>query len=182
MELEFKFKGSRDYIQGPDMINALMELTGANSLNIDIKFYKRTNKFLEIVNEDHAAKVASFRINDGPIQYLKETASAVTDSYPYPEDEIISGSKIADNEILFFDNQSYSDIEIIVALTKKLHTHYFDTKDKWLFARGVLNIAQKNKGAKRIKIIKNIGSKLTQSSVYVNDDEIGHIYFSAVSK
>lgn len=193
-DLDLKFKGGRDYLHGTDIFSSTLNCLSAHYgkiKDIDFAFHRQAHKQLKLVLsdsplQDGAVSVCSFSI-DGIRKRagLYETQYAVTERYPYPEDEIVNSMDIdivgrkgeLQGEVV------YSDIEIWVAMTKALHYRVFPhLKGKWFFVRGRFHEYTLSSVAKRREIViaSSFNDKLTRSEAMQDGVKLGEIYFSIV--
>ena len=125
----------------------------------------------------------SLSSSQGPISgWMCETDRKVECRYDYAEDRIENKS-ISDrskSEITICEDTGFSPIEVIVALTKKMHSAVCTTDRKWLFTKLELKQLLKAKDSSdiRIKLDHNFNNRLTKSSLISDANLIGHIYFS----
>jgi hypothetical protein len=125
----------------------------------------------------------SLSSSQGPISgWMCETDRKVQCRYDYPEDRIENVSIVdqSKSEISIRQDTGFSPIEVIVAMTKKLHYAVCPTKGKWLFTKLELKqlLKAKDSSDMRIKLEHNFNNRLTKSSLISDANLIGHIYFS----
>jgi hypothetical protein len=193
--LELRFKGDRNYIQGPDIFDAVLSRlsndAGTIITDIDFSFHRLAFRAVDLVvteGDETLNPVAVCQyITAGTKRrvYVVETSREITERYDYPEHDIVRAMKIdAEQRICkFYGDLPYSDIEIWVSMTKALHQKVFTTlKGKWLFVRGrFIRYNSEGYGAPRELSIKaNFNNKLTRSEAVCGEKKIGEIYFSIV--
>lgn len=109
----------------------------------------------------------------------------ITDSYAgescyqeYDEEQLCKRAAVS-GQIISLPSATYpSEIELLVALCKKLHLTIFEIKP-WVFSRYAGRYPLRINGkAVQIQIKKAVGTKLTCSDVYSDKEKIGEIYFS----
>ena len=196
-QLDFKFKGDRNYIQGPDIYNRVLEFLYAEKFtikNIDLSFHKiaRHNLRCEIFKADNGSRdtgdvVSVFRFTEGNESYiihLFETDTAITEYSEYNEEKIVESSSLnaVDKTIILSSPAPYTNIEKIVALNKALLNKLLTDPGKWYFTKLTVDSDINNKQPYTIQVtlVKNIGSKITKSQILFDGKEKGHLYFSKV--
>lgn len=145
--LNFKFKGNRNYIQGPDMFDEIMNtLDGWNNFDeCSINISQMTNRQLRFTEYDDAVKnnqvkVAQFRGSKSKESTksfsLVETEEEVKDSYPYSEDRIVDNCKLSEKSLTIPRMEEFTVIELLVAANKNLLNQLFnDVNGKWVFTK-----------------------------------------------
>jgi len=189
--LEFEFKGERDYVHGTDMVNKFLNLF-QNADSLSIKIRKITTENLYLVKEINDSKlVASLVLNSGENNsekfYLVESGTEAKGRYPYNEEELVESAQIdLDSETVEMKtDNSYTLVENIVALHKKLVTKAISSDVKWLFVELKLNLIPKKmekNDSLSINIEKKLGVKLVESGILFNNKNIGFIRFSSINK
>jgi hypothetical protein len=192
--LYFSFKGSRDYLQGPDIYDETLSWVYANmgdAKEIDIAFHRLARHQLDLAIGDlplglEPVAVCSYTIADRLERiYLIESESPISERYPYPEEDIVRSMAVEAEArtCRLRGGGPYSDIEIWVAMTKALHQKVFLTlPGKWLFVRGRFSKYQRSHGAEdfEITIKACFNNKFTRSEVFVAGKKAGEIFFSIV--
>ena len=90
-----------------------------------------------------------------------------------------SAGALVDGNSITLVNPKHKDlIELVVSLCKKLHLEVVADSKKWVFSRylGQFPIPEAKKV--EIRIVKQVGVKLTKSDVLVNDEKIADLFFS----
>jgi hypothetical protein len=198
VSLNFKFKGSRNYVHGTDMFSQVIEFIknkyGLNGdVDIDMSIHSIVRNCMDLYEDtDLIGQKADVIFN---LTYkglrksfaLIENEHPVQEKYEYPEDEIIDAATTdKENKIISIDNPAkYSFIENVVALNKGLLNHlYGSTKGKWYFTRIKLRnfnfLESERLLSLRIEFKKNLQFKITDSLIYLNGKNVGNIYFSLV--
>jgi len=186
-ELDFCYKGSRDYIHGTDIYNELLKLFDIKS--VDLTFHgiaKRNITLLEIQPANMSTLKFAFRYVD--INNTKHTLYGVTNStevscsYDYNEESICLNSKldIKNEKISLINHTNYSFIEECVTLNKYLLENLFpQLNGKWYFTRVQLNKQiVYNSFNLELTLKANFNFKLTKSEIKIDDTIVGYIYFS----
>jgi len=191
MNLNFCFKGKRTYIHGTDIFTKLTE-NHCGSKKIDIAFHGITINNMTFSTdkpENEEVKVTFRALHDGKkIKYFGiENGLTVDCRYEYFEDRIVDSSTvdIVEESILLNRHTEYSFIEHIVAMNKSLmETLYPEVNGKWYFTRLQLSESINLSDCKSLKLIlkSNFQFKLTKTVIFVNEKEVGFIYFSLVQK
>jgi len=191
-DLEFCFKGDRNYIHGTDIFNKLTEKFVNNISKIDISFHSvaiNNMTFFTQKPETDDVKVTFRCQNDGEKIKLFgiENGTTVDCRYEYPEEDVVKNStmNISDETIILDFSTDYSFIEHIVAMNKSLlETLYTDVNGKWYFTRLQLhqNVHIDTSSSITLQLKSNFQFKLTKSSIIVDENEVGFIYFSLVAK
>jgi hypothetical protein len=194
--LNFKFKGNRNYVHGTDIYTKVLQHLSKEFTisNIDLSFHKvvKNNLTAEFVpagyvssNKTTPASIFKFASSkETYIVYLFETNEEVTENYEYNEDEVVSASVFNEDEksILLNSSSSYINIEKVVALNKRLLENLLTDPGKWFFTRITIDkdLNQQQPEIITLKLVKNIGSKITKTLILFDDEEQGYIYFSKV--
>lgn len=188
-----RFKGNRDYLQGPDILHiALQALSGGRSLcairDIDIVFHALARTGLTLradVPPSHKPKVQLGCSIDGQQHklFLVEDGRPITERHPYPEEQIVAATTI-DAGLATATSSAplpFTNIERWIAMIKALHhAAYPGVKGKWLFARAKLASYRDALGEQaehHVSIQSNFGGKLTRSALTVDGCNIGDIFF-----
>lgn len=193
-QFEFKYKGGRDYIHGTDIFNQTLDwlrCSKGDVYDIDFAFHRLAVRQLKAVAGDQLEAVepaATCSYTAGGVRqrfHLIETIETVTRRYPYPEDEIVKEMQVdpAKRQGVLASDVHYSDIEVLVAMTKALHHKVFPhLKGKWLFVRGRFSEPLPNVNVKKraITIVTSFNEKLTRSEAVQDGVKVGEIFFSIV--
>jgi len=198
-EIQFKFKGNRDYVHGTDIFDNVLESARIffddYPTRIQGSFHRllTNNGILRIYNHseviDYQPVYALFYVQEQSSSFLMTVSNAdsiITSSYEYDEQKVLHNVRIEDNKARMFTKSSYTYIEQIVAMTKKLHlTLYPDAKKNWLFTKiqikEVLHPSLYTNHELAIKAVKNFHYKLTQNAIFLDDNLVGNIWFSQAS-
>lgn len=191
--LEFCFKGSRNYVHGTDIFNNVIKLLENDMKNekIDLSIHGVAKTNMDLIsikpeNEDLLKFAFKFINNDGnkDILYAVENNKEINCRYAYPEEDICNLSELLLNEEKVFleKNTSYTFVENCVALNKYLLENLFpDAKGKWYFTRFQLNkIPTEDVYPVRLELKANFNFKLTKTEIFIGDESMGYIYFSLV--
>lgn len=194
--LELGYKGARDYLHGTDMYNAIMEHLDRVALQylyspVKMVIHEFSHNQCDMLYSIGAERCPcpenarlEFYISDNISGWLKETDRLVLARRPYPEDEIVANSRIEGQTILAVSDApcSYSPIEVLVSLTKRLHLIVRSGSARWAFTRLELQrpLQAGDSGSFQVELLQALGNRLTKSAVRVGNVPLGHIYFSAV--
>ncbi|WP_370213844.1 hypothetical protein [Roseovarius sp.] len=191
--LDIPLKGSRDYIQGPDLFNAAFETlaaeAGGPSGDFEIAFHRMAHRQVELIwdTEDvpNNAFALGSRANNGirARYWMREIETPLSDRQPYPEDEIVAQMRFDEalSEAYLGTAFPYSDMEVWVSMIKALHQRRFaDAAGKWVFARAKLKAYELTHAPAplRVALAATLGTKLTRNEVYLNDEKIGDVFFA----
>ncbi len=198
-EIQFRFKGSRNYVQGPDIYTCLLDAIKENfdsyPLQIRGSFHRllSDNGILHIYcdNEEfdqelfYAYFILLFK-NEAFYAGLSsaETPIGSGTSYEYDEADVLSGMSFDEQTVRLAFKPAFTYMEQIVAMTKWLHQKlYPEVKQKWLFTKFRLQdkIDPRLFPGRElvVKAGKNFRNMLTQNMLALNSEPIGDIWFSA---
>ncbi len=195
-DLAFKFKGSRDYVHGTDIFNALLkklvDFGYAVPDRISFSMHRMMRSNLTVclgspdeMPEDKAAFCMLEKDSERVVLGLYENGRDVIGRYAYDEDAIVAGCVMTNSELTLKSakRHPYTNIEKVVALNKSYMTQYFRENDgKWVFSK--LQVAADfitiEPEIIRLTLISNIGVRMTRTQVRFDDKIVGEIYFSAL--
>lgn len=188
IKVSFPLKGSRQYVHGTSIFNAFVSAAksaGQARGRIDISFKKIVS------NPDCVMEVREVRPEDFSVAHVtgldgSRTTFCITPEesmgevvrVEYDEDRVCAGSVIDGCSISVKNPAHEDEIELLVALCKKLHQAYFDTDKKWLFSRYVGRYPLELSSEVKLSIVRNVGTKLTCSDVLSEGEKVGEIFFS----
>jgi hypothetical protein len=187
--LQFVFKGSRNYVHGTSIFNALIQAACQRGLvngKIDLSFKHMIHNPLCILEERSPSSddfvVAKVSGNKGErfVLCIKESSETKeADRHEFNENEVCRDSVVSDKKIVQYNPHHPNRIELLVSLCKKMHLECVDDTKKWVFSRynGQFPIPKPQKV--ELCIIKQIGSRMTCNDVLINDQKIAEIYFSS---
>jgi len=185
--LSFKFKGNRNYVQGPDMFNALknhVDFNEATQIALTIYQILRNNADLhrlggtEGIPKDAVAVLRVKKEGNQEAYVLLGNSIPISDSYPYDEAIFRRICSISDKAISLKKNSPYSFIETVVAMFKKLlQTLYPNLQGKWLFTH--IQLDSFNEVSENLKIIHthNLADKLMKGDILYGHKKLGQIQF-----
>lgn len=186
--LKLCFKGGRNYVQGPDIVSALLkEMESRLITNIDLKFNGIASTQLDLVdgdtNEQAKVNIRWFENGQERIYQLIENGKPIDCRFEYDEEQIIQRTKLDldSQSIVLQQPTGYTLCENFVAMNKFLLQSLFpDVQGKWYFTRLEQNGLIIENASITVKLIKNFNFRLVKSDVLVENIVIGSIYFTMV--
>ncbi|WP_143432927.1 hypothetical protein [Herbaspirillum camelliae] len=193
--LTLSFKGERDYIQGPDIFDAVIQALCAGAettrvAQIDVAFHRLARHAVELINDDQGSAMDPVAICQYSIDgvrrqaFVVETGTEIVERHPYPEEDIIERMSIdTDQRTCALDiDLPFTDMELWVSMTKALHKALFpELNGKWLFVRARFeHYAPDAKGFRTLAFKSNFNNKLTRCEAMRDGVKVGEIYFSIV--
>lgn len=193
--LELPYKGSRAYLHGTDMYNAIMDYFGCGKpqlLRGPLKmvmheFARNQVDMIFGIGAERCPRPENARLefsfSDDVSGWLSETERPVLARLPYPEAEIVAGCRIEGQTVTGAPTSRFSPIEVLVSLTKHLHSTLRPGPTGWAFTRLELQrpLNDTDKDSLEVELLHALGNRLTKSAVRVGQTPLGHIYFSAVA-
>lgn len=194
-QVEFQFKGSRDYIQGPDLFNGMLPddypIESLHNIRFiahqfvrspSCRLYRTTDR-----NELSSIPEISARCQfdfDRTTHWLALEVCADGKQggrCEYDEASIIALCTVAGKAIELNGTSPYSFIETLVSMNKYLHQRLFpEAEGKWIFTRVDLNIGSDQHDRLQLRFKHNMNFRLTKSEILVNGQSLGDLYFSLV--
>jgi|GEM_PF-1295596 len=194
-QIEFQFKGERNYIHGTDMFDAMIATPSSTLIN-NIRFtvhdfvcspicqlYQADNK--DALNSVQGIRArCQFNVND-ITHWLALTQmdvdTAPVNRYEYDENQIISLCRMEGAGIVLTQYSPFTFIENIVAMNKYMHQQLFpDALGKWIFTRIDLIVGCDEHEQLALQLKHNMNYRLTKSDILVNGKKVGDIFFSLV--
>lgn len=197
-DLEFCFKGTRTYVQGPDIFDAVVEkLKNYFDLKMinDIKYsahemlHANANMIIvEDFNKNDYMKINSiitFKIEEKKYHILiVENENKIECSNKYSEEIVRSKSKINNMKIEFENILEDSITELIVSMNKYYFQETVTKNGKWIvtkFEYNNLKDLNDIKGQKLgLELKNNFNNKLTKSIITIDNKSVGNLYFSLI--
>lgn len=183
-----KYKGSRDYLHGGDIFDALNDSLskelGGRLLRITYKRLARNQLGLTLSEPSNAEFVTATGVwlTSSGIRnqfWLVETDVPVTDSYPFNEDLITHSAELDEEVICGRRANKYTLVENVIALTKKLNYELApEVKGKWLF--GQLDLPQRLPSDWNCVVITRtvaIGHAFSRNRITIDGQDFGEIRF-----
>jgi hypothetical protein len=194
-QITFFFKGKRNYIQGPDIFNAMIEgYLPATLKNIrffvhDLVLVPKCRLYLadskEEMNAVHNIKARCQYDVGGVTRWLALTPADADPSkggrQEYDEDRVISLCRTDIGSIVLSQRSPFTFMENIVSMNKHLHQHLFpDMTGKWLFTRVDLRVGCDSRENVELIFRHNMNFRLTKSDILVDGKKAGELFFSLV--
>lgn len=201
--LSLGFKGERTYIHGTDMLNATMQSIGshiphARIEKLDFKISTMTNQMLTCHWWPKSAPqtlegktTASFTVQIDGVEYEGKLTQA--DEYAetrraYDELPVLNQCVYApaDRSVSLRDMpENFTQIEVLVSMNKALLLKELSIpgSSQWVFCRWESSAwpLSENLSGVQLTLEQTLGTRLTRSSVKLNAEHIGTIYFSALN-
>jgi len=192
----FKFKGGRSYVHGTDIYDSMLEMVldyfGECPDSVKGSFHGllenngifRVYESGEPLGDERLFALFSILMKENTYQLvLLDAGTSISLSYEYDEQKVLKNIVLKDETITMPFKSTYTYIEQIVSMTKKLHmTIYPEAKGKWLFTKvhiyDVVDPTLYSGKVIAVRLIKNFQNKLTQCSIKLNNYPIGSIFFS----
>ena len=183
-ELSFNLKGQRKYIQGPDIYNAIADFY-ENMKLYELSFHQMmTHNIIlcENLPNENLYFIAKYKnqIDEKILFGVKNESSVPLKSIPYPEENIISKSKIdfSKQEITLFNSSGFSFMEEIITLNKHLLLNITNNKKgKWYFAKLMLNDDFKVLYPLSMRFKMLFNNMLAKSEICINGKIAGAVLF-----
>ena len=198
--LNFKFKGNRKYVHGPDIYNQMMEhatavrdLATINRIKLVIHAFASHQCLLMVSDMGESFDKPGNLIADLTLVTSKgnmtaalvETTEPINDTYSFDEGIIEDLCVIKSPSIEIKGDSGYSSIEVAVSMTKQLHNRLFPQKDgKWIVTGYDFTRLLTSEDGKALTVVfkHNFNNRLTKSELSAKGQTLGHIFFSLVPK
>ena len=194
--ISFIFKGERNYVQGPDLFNEMMQVFMGKELS-NIRF--TAHEFISVpkgliyssiekeeLNEIKNADTRCQLNVDGITQWLAISADTKANSIEikrqeYDEEKLIKKCNISQENVILSGDSPYTFIETIVSMNKYLLQNIFpNISGKWIFTRiDLVKFSTATTGLS-LQFKHNMNFRLTKSDILVDGEKIGELYFSLV--
>ncbi|MGB3500419.1 MAG: hypothetical protein WBA44_02270 [Mesorhizobium sp.] len=186
-KLSFRFKGSRVYVHGTDMFNAINGIMadGNDGYVSDLSFRRPARKNCELhfdkVEMDMCVATGRVRQLSGaevPF-WITEGDSEVQGRVEYDEDLIVTNAAFDDASVRLDQPTRFTLIEEIVALTKALSYRLGpDVDGKWLFGQLKLDAPFPSLYTTReIRRQSFIGNRYSSNEILIDAKPVGQIRF-----
>jgi len=196
--LEFCFKGSRTYVQGPDIFDAVIEKLEKDYNLAQVKDVKYAahdmllaNADLIIVEEfnkndyEQINSVITFKIDN--IKYYAvviENINKIECSNEYSEEIVRTKSIINGSKIIFENILDDSLTELTVSMNKYFLQQTVPENGKWIVTKfeytnliDTMSIVNKKLS---LELTNNFNNKFTKSTIRVDNQIVGYLYFSLI--
>jgi hypothetical protein len=186
--LLFKLKGPRTYVQGASLFNALVSFAdskGWKEGKIKASFRKMVTNPLCIIQDKHpsaddavTAEVVNSNGESLLISINPASEQGLIVREDFDEAFLCRHAEIGDGSI-FLEHGDHSDtIELLVSLCKKMHLETIDSTKKWIFSRYDGLIPLSTNGPIELRLVKQVGTRLTCSEILINGTRVADMYFS----
>lgn len=189
IKLRLCFKGSRGYLHGSDIFNSLtsnlLEIFPDSFItNLLFRRFAKNQLcvfFDKIEDESKIIGHGNLKLKNKSIKkfWIKEIDDEVTSSYEFNEDLILSYTIINKNQISIINRDTFSLIENIIILTKKINYLICPlTNDKWIFSQIKLEKIFPNSWNKIDIILDKMKKKTySESKIIIDNKNYGVIRF-----
>ena len=186
--LSFCFKGNRGYVQGPDIVTAVLNQFSAKEIvDLDFKFNGIASTNLDLI-EGCTAEHAKVNIRltvDGEPKSLQliESGQAIECRYEFDEEQIVECCNLdmAAQSVELRNPTTYTFYENFVAMNKHLLQNlYPEEKGKWYFTRLEQKYPIDDNALITVRLIKNFNFRLTKSDILISNEVVGSVYFTMV--
>lgn len=186
--LSFCFKGHRNYVQGPDIVVAVLNQFAEEEIaDLDFKFNEIVSTNLNLIESGKAegAKVnIRLTVNGEPKSLqLIENGHAIECRYEFDERQIVECCNLdmTAQSIELRNPTVYTSCENFVAMNKYLLQNlYPQEKGKWYFTRLEQKHPIGDDALITVKLIKNFNFRLTKSDILISNEVVGSVYFTMV--
>ncbi len=200
--LTMSFKGTRDYLQGADIFNAMtqalaaalpIDAQGATAVFLAIHALAHRQCDLQLSengDDPHArpeeALVAQFGMlcrGQEVRAWLTESERPVSSRLPYREETIAAATALRDKIIVHVGDSPYTPAEVLVAMTKLLHSALLPLPaGRWILSKlelAALPLPPAVDGV-QVELLHNLNNRLTKSAITMKGAALGYIFFSRV--
>ncbi|MBO6792760.1 MAG: hypothetical protein JJ895_02525 [Balneolaceae bacterium] len=192
-EIEFKFKGNRRYVHGPDIFYAIcdhiteIENKVPTSVKLVSKHLSEKQLFFkdEILDNLAIQSTADYTIgNEKKRLYSYESSDEVINSIDYDEPDIVNNASFSGFVGTIVNYSRYNVAEISVAILKEICNRTITDTVKWVFVGLELETKTNKNTTEEIKIelIKHLGTKMVVSNIYIDSIKVGQLKFSSIAK
>lgn len=196
--LEFCFKGDRTYVQGPDILDAVLKVLN-NDFDIkkviDIKYsaHNMLHSNADLIITEHFQadsyptinSMVTFKVDDKKYYAIvTESDKKIECSNTYTEEIVRNNATIDGSKIVFKNTLDDSLSEIIVSMNKYFLQKTVTKDAKWIVTKieykHFMDFNSVKESVIELTLTNNFNNKLTKSTIKVNDKDIGHLYFSLI--
>lgn len=176
----FQFKGERTYIQGGDLYDKVSAILNKDEYINDISFRHLTNKncYLKSAAEEND-KVAGIVKSNQQQYVLVESSTEASGNYAFDEENLVKDTDINENVITMKMQETYTLIENIIAMTKKLNYSVNpEVNGKWLFGQLKLDIPfPDSQHTIVIESTRRIPNRFSENTIKIDGKHYGTIIF-----
>jgi len=195
--LEFCFKGSRTYVQGPDIFDAIIDVLSENGFTLsdvtDIKYaaHEMLHNNADLIVTENFKKeefpkinsIVTFKYaNKKYFAIVVENENKIECSNDYSEEIVRSKSIIKDKQVEFLNILDDSITELTVSMNKHFLQQTVASDGKWIVTKfeyqNIINVSNIKDQVLKLELTNNFNNKLTKSKIYVADKLVGQLYFS----
>jgi len=108
----------------------------------------------------------------------ESTATGEALRQDFNETEVCRGAVVGEYSIAQNLPHHKDCIELLVSLCKKMHQECVDSNKKWVFSRYDGQFPIPESDHVELRLIKQVGTRLTCSDVLIGGKKIGQMYFS----
>lgn len=191
MILKFKFKENRKYVHGPDIFYAVLDLiigkleSTPTSIKLTSKNLSQNQLFASenLLKNRKIQSIVDYVLEERVYKmYVYEHEEPVTNFIDYDEQDIVDHTEFFDNMGIIRQYTRYSLAEIAVAILKEICKKNISNKVKWVFVGLELKtwIEKHTSKTIEIKLVKNLGTKMVVSDIYLESEIIGQLKFSSI--
>lgn len=187
------FKGKRDYVQGPDLVNSALEHFGGDEI-VHAKF--SIHGFVRHPNCTVCISSSAPEDSSAPLRgevvtrngkFRVEISENPADGTParrigYDESRVTDHCVIDGEAITLETASPFSPLETFVSMNKHLMQALAPPGGgKWIFTAVELNkIISKVEGGTTIRMLHNFQNKLVKSGIFLDNEPAGVLYFSLI--
>ena len=192
-EVEFRFKGAREYIHGTDMFNTMLPVHSSSTLaNIHFTVHEfvytpkcrlyRASSREELENVEDVRARCQF--DEKGVTHCLVLAqgsgnAASGERYEYDEERLIALCSMEGDVITLRHRSTFTFIENVVAMNKHLHQQLFpNAMGKWVFTRIDLERGCNEREKLALRLRHNLQYRLTKSDILVDGRKVGDLFFS----
>jgi hypothetical protein len=194
--LRFRFKGQRNYVQGPDIHDSLCDALAAQGFSriekVDVVFHRmsRANmiaRFVDVAAEPEEQDYVVFRanLNGEPRKlFVRESTEEINERSDYDEDRLVAAMQIdaaAQRAVLDAMLRGYSVCESIVSMNKALLGKVLpEARGKWLFTRlqAPSSIRGRDLSRLEVRFLGHSNYRITRSELVGDGEKLGSLFFS----
>ena len=193
--LRFQLKGQRNYVQGPDihdaLCDALIQQGHAIIEKLDLVFHQmaRTQLAARVLDAGEepgeGTNVVLRCMLDGEPRTViaKETGEVITARVEYDEDRLVAAMKfdLPANVVELGEIAGYSNCEKVVSMNKALLTRVLpEARGKWLFTRLQLSRSFRQQRFANLQLVflGHSNFRITRTQIIGDGEKLGHLYFS----
>lgn len=189
MRLYLPFLGSRDYLHGTTLFDALAAHVPPES-SITFKFSKmiRTNVIDLSDQPENAEASLTWRSDDsqGALYARSTREDSSAERRPYPEHLVGAATEIHNGVAIYEKESPFSFVATLIPIHKALLSHHGVAEGfppgQWVFTRLDLNCRPRSFKTIDIRLGSVLGRQLVRSEIGVDGIAAGAIYFSWLQK